>query len=356
MNGAERRLLIACGIGALAAISGFLLAPRALLQAYLAALLFWAALPIGALGWVMCEHVTPGDWGRPIHETLAGACRTLPATGIAFLPILLALPLLYPWAAPATAARFADKAFWLTPWFLVLRTVLHFGIWSLLAFALLRRPRGGTWALGGIGLVVLVVTGSLAAVDWRLSLEPGFASSAYGLLFLMECGLEALAFAILMVLLAPPFPSERQRRILAAVLVGVVLLWAYVAFMQYLVIWSGDIPREADWYVKRAREPWLWLLWAATWLQGIVPFLALLLGSVRGSRRAMLVLCALILLGRLADALWLTLPAFPDAGWGTLLLALALVIGLGGAWLLLFLRLRRDEPVSLPASSEVRHA
>jgi hypothetical protein len=97
-------------------------------------------------------------------------------------------------------------------------------------------------------------------------------------------------------------------------------------------------------------------LWLATLLQGVLPFAAMLSGTVRGSRRAMLAVCTAILLGRIADALWLTLPAFPEAGWPDVLLALVLVLGLGGAWTLLFLRLRRKAPLSLAASREVRHA
>jgi hypothetical protein len=333
---AARWSLLALVLGAAGAALGFVLAPEAALRAYLAALLFWTAIPIGALGYVMIHHVTPGRWGDAMSGVLAGASRTLPVTGLAFLPVLLAMASLYPWADPRTAHDYADKAFWLVPWAFVGRTLLYFALWCLLAFLLLRRPHGAR-GLTAAGLILLVLTGSFAAIDWRMSLEPEFSSSAYGLLFLMECAVSGLAFAILAALLAPPDRRETRVRTLAAILVGIILLWAYIVFMQYLVIWSGDIPIGAEWYVKRADPPWTWLLWTWVALVGVVPFVALLPGAVRRSRRAIIGLCVLILLGRAAETLWLTLPAFPQAGIRELLLTAPMLAGLGGAWLLVFL-------------------
>ena len=38
----------------------------------------------------------------------------------------------------------------------------------------------------------------------------------------------------------------------AGVLVTAILMWGYMHAMQYIVIWSGDIPAEARWYIERA--------------------------------------------------------------------------------------------------------
>jgi hypothetical protein len=69
-----------------------------LLQAYLAALLGWSAIPIGALALTMLHRLTGGRWGEVLAGTLAAARCTLPFTALLFLPVALGVPLLYPWA------------------------------------------------------------------------------------------------------------------------------------------------------------------------------------------------------------------------------------------------------------------
>ena len=29
------------------------------------------------------------------------------------------------------------------------------------------------------------------------------------------------------------------------------MLWAYMAFSQFLIIWSGNLPEEIPWYLRR---------------------------------------------------------------------------------------------------------
>ena len=41
-------------------------------------------------------------------------------------------------------------------------------------------------------------------------------------------------------------------------LLTTVILSSYLAFIQYLVIWSGNLPREIAWFERRLR-PWRWV-------------------------------------------------------------------------------------------------
>src|SRR2546423_4308008 len=89
------------------------------------------------------------------------------------------------------------------------------------------------------GLIMYVLTVSLAGVDWMESLEPDFHSSIYGLLFLGFVLLNGVAFTL-------GTGIWLGRRIgpirgYSALLLGAVLLWAYLHAMQYIVIWSANI-------------------------------------------------------------------------------------------------------------------
>jgi hypothetical protein len=149
----------------------------------------------------------------------------------------------YPAAADPAALK-PFKAVYLAPWFFALRTIVYFAIWSLLALwlRLVGNDRERMAQAASVGLIVFALSVSLAGVDWLESLEPGFHSSIYGLLFLSFTMLNGLAFAIAIGLL-----SRRRigsRKAYGALLLSMILVWAYLHAMQYLVIWSGNIPDE----------------------------------------------------------------------------------------------------------------
>ena len=56
-----------------------------------------------------------------------------------------------------------------------------------------------------------------------------------------------------------------------------VILWAYMAFSQYLIIWSGNLPEEIPWYLRRLQGGWGWVGVALVLFHFVLPFLLLLL-------------------------------------------------------------------------------
>ncbi|WP_229169337.1 hypothetical protein [Bradyrhizobium altum] len=88
--------------------------------------------------------------------------------------------------------------------------------------------------------MIYALTVSLTGIDWMESLEPNFHSPIYGFLFLSFTLLSGLAFMLGISLLS-------GRRIgrsagYSGLLLSLILLWAYLHAMQYIVIWSGNIP------------------------------------------------------------------------------------------------------------------
>jgi hypothetical protein len=119
--------------------------------------------------------------------------------------------------------------------------------------------------------------------------------------------------------------------------------------MQYIVIWAGDIPAEARWYIERGRHGWGALAWILYGLQGVVTFCALLSPTVRNSSRAMIVLASLTLLMRLVEQAWLVLPGMDGVRWpvAPLIVAASLAM-LGFGWIGAEVLRRRGEPWNEP--------
>src|SRR4051812_48037650 len=67
-------------------------------QSYLVSYLFWLGIPLGSLALLMLHNLTGGGWGSAIRPYLETAVATLPLTAFFFIPLLLGLDFLYPWA------------------------------------------------------------------------------------------------------------------------------------------------------------------------------------------------------------------------------------------------------------------
>ena len=68
----------------------------------------------------------------------------------------------------------------------------------------------------------------------------------------------------MLVLLAetPPlagYVGQRHYHDLGKLMLAFVMFWAYVSFSQYLIIWSGNLPEEIPWYLRRLQGGWGWV-------------------------------------------------------------------------------------------------
>lgn len=343
-------------------------------QAYLFAYLFWIGLSLGGLALMMLHFLAGGPWGFPLQRMLAAAARTLPLMALLFLPLLLGLDTLYDWTRPevmqADEVLRQKMAYLNVPGFL-LRAAFYFLVWLALSWGLTRLSYGvdesGDAAqarraqrFSGPGLILYVLTVSFAAIDWAMSLEPHWYSSIYGLLFIGGQVVAGLSFAYLLLgrlhdrppldkLVRPHVVNDLRNLLLAA-----LLSWAYFVFVQYLIIWSGNLPEEAIWFTRRTQGGWQWLVLLLAVFHFALPFTLLLLnrGRRRGrGLRGLLAIAALLLVMRLVDVYWLVMPAFSPQGLAPHWLDLATVLAMGGLWMAFFawqLQQHRLVPVSHP--------
>jgi hypothetical protein len=238
---------------------------------------------------------------------------------LALVPVALGVRVLYPWAGDPGGAwlkAFARPAFvahWLSPSFFQARLAIYALVWWWLA-------RPGSLALKGraaASLIVYTLVTSLAAVDLLMSLLPGWYSTAFGLVVLSAQALAGAAGAVLLAALSAPGQAHSPRRPgdvpiwrdLGNLLLMWVMTWAYLGFMQFLIIWAENLPREIAWYVPRLQTGWQWIGLCLVLAQLVVPFVALLFRSVKDRPARLAGVCALLLLASALDAAWAVLPS-----------------------------------------------
>src|SRR5258708_15596610 len=127
-------------------------------------------------------------------------------------------------------------------------------------------------------------------------------------------------------LLTPQVSNDLGNLLLAA-----LLMWAYLAFSQYLVIWSGNLSDEITWYVRRIQGGWEWLALLIVVFHFVVPFLLLLSRDLKRNLRRLGWVASLLVIMHLLDTYWLVIPAL-ESNIQLNLLAIAAVFGVGGGW------------------------
>lgn len=373
----QRRALIAGGVLLLALLVTAFLDPKQFFQAYLVGWTFWTGIAVGSLALLMLQHMTGGGWGLVIRRVLEAATRTLPIMAVLFVPVILGAHSIYhEWTDHEELAQHAVVQF-KTPYlnlpFFIVRAVIYFAVWIALAFFLNRwsllqdrtadvRYTKNMRVLSGPGMVALIFTVTFASVDWYMSLEPEWFSTIYGFIFVASWSLSALAFVIAM--MATLTKEEPLRRAVAPLhfhdlgklLLALVMLWAYFAFSQYLIIWSGNLPEEIGYYLVRTRGFWGAIVITIGLLHFAAPFLFLLSRELKRNPRRLVLVAVLILVMRMIDLLWMLVPAFKEHHW--IWLDVIALLGFGGLWLGLFawqLGRRSLIPINDPQFESVLH-
>jgi hypothetical protein len=313
--------------------------------------------------------LTGGRWGEAVRQPLRIMTATLPFSLVVLLPVLMRPDLIFPWAGadPATLSETVrEKLAYLNVPFLLLRFACCAAIWLFLSWVVLNSTSDDPRKVGNgrkyaLGLILHALAVSVFAIDWMLSIEPEFTSTIYALCEASAEVVGAFALAVLFVAARRAveiMPGGEEdvalSEDLANMLLGFVLTWIYLVFMQWIVVWGGDLPNEIHWYVLRATDCWQYLLWLLIALH-IAAFAGSLNRRLKRSHRGLIWLAGVAVAGHFADVFWRVRPPLSGGGLPAFWHDAAAWIGLGGLWIALFLfLLRRPDPITR-LKGEVAH-
>lgn len=348
-----RRGLVVGAVAGVATVALALTNHAQFYRSYLPAFVWVFGIALGCFGVSMLHHLSRGAWGVMIRRILEAASRTIPLLALAFVPVVLGMKSLYSWTRPEERQE-GFRAAYLTVNGFIVRAVVCFALWSLFALLLSRLSqkqdetgdpslgqRMQVVASGGVVMHVLLMT--LCAVDWLMSLSPHWSSTIYGFYVIVGQVVSALSFVILMAL----FLSTREPLLgrfrashfhdYGKLLLAFVMVWAYFAVSQFLIIWSGNLPEETSWYQGRMHGGWKWVSLALVFLHFVLPFVLLLSRDLKRDKTRLARVAALMLAVRWLDLYWLTAPAFSDRA-SFHLIDFTTPIALFGVWFFLFTR------------------
>jgi hypothetical protein len=362
------RALLAGLVGLAACVAAGAYAPSEFLQAYLVGFLFWLGISLGGVALTMLHHLVGGGWGIMIRRPMEAAGMLLPPMALFFLPIAFGMKQLYPWTNPGEYTQHVVARYYLNPTGFLVRTAIYFAIWILFAFLLDRwsaeqdrtegeAPTDRLKTLSGPGLAVCFLTGTFAAIDWMMSLEPDWYSTIYGAMVIVGFGLATFTTMILIAaLLARHEPvssvaTPTMFQDLGNLTLAFVMLWAYMAFSQFLIVWCGNLTEEIPWYLRRTHGGWEFVAIALIVFHFFAPFFFLLFRENKRSKGSLMLLAAGVILMHLVDLVWLVIPARANVlepiriPWFSVLLVIPATLGIGGFWVALLVRRLKIRPL-----------
>lgn len=359
-----RRLLLLLAIALMGSAAAWCFAPQAFFMAWLAACMLPWSISVGSLTLMLIVCLTGGRWGMAAWPWLAINARLIPLVALLFVPWMFGISIIYPWANSDILTQFenTENRQWLfqVP-FTIGRTVFYFAVWTGLAWfatggasikqlvadlaqsfdkpsakgEVVTSPAAGrSTAVAGLGLIAILMTVTWAGIDWVMSFDPFFTSTLFGALIGMGAMLAAMSAAVAAVCFWNPLQAasvdDKAIADLSNLLLTFLMLWAYFSFAHFLIMWSGDLPEEAAFYVARKSGLWGWIAPVLSIGGFIVPFLCLFSRNFKRDPKKVGILAVGLLVVRVVELWWMVLPAARGSNetglhWATLPATVAVV-------------------------------
>ena len=311
-------------------------------RAYLVAMVLALATCLGALFFVILQHLTRAGWSVAVRRPAEAIAQNLRWMWILFLPIAWMgwtgkLVDLYPWAdlgvlrsiSPAEADLVANKAGYLNQKFFFVRAAAYFAVWALLAnffwSSSVRQDRTGSPSISascrkwsGPAMILFGLTTTFASFDWIMSLSPAWFSTMFGVYFFAvcaTCGLSAITLTCLALQrggqLRGIVTAEHYHDLGKLLFAFGIVFWAYIAFSQFMLIWYGNLPEETAWFLPRQVGQWYWISWGLLLGHFILPFVLLISRWPKRWPSSLAAGCAWMYLFGIVDICYLVLPHIP---------------------------------------------
>ena len=314
---------------------GWTMSPTQFYFSYLVGWTFCLSLSLGALFFVLIQHLTKARWSvavRRIAETLLWG---FPLIALLSVPIVIGMHDLYHWAHhdliepgnPAFDPIIAGKSAYLNIPFFVARLVFYFTMWTVISYRLYKlsilqdvHPDPAIPArqrkVSGWGLPVVGITTAFASYDLLLSLDPHWFSTIFGIYFFSGAFLTVHALIALLGMFLQKKNVSFQGVLttehyhdLGKMLFGFTVFWAYIAYSQYMLYWYGNIPEETIWYRHRLSHGWEIHSAILLITHFIIPFVVLLPRFTKRLLPLLAFMCGWFFVVHWFDLHWLSMPA-----------------------------------------------
>lgn len=280
---------------------------RDLLAALLLIALFLTEVFFGSLLILSFQNMVKADWISRIEPFLRSHLRVFYILPPLYLVLFIFRDEIYPWVH-LEKMHPGFQQLYFNPWFFAGRSVLFLALWGGLAI----RARQQKMKAAALPMILILFTGSVFIVDWFLSLQPDWKSSAYPLTILISSLLLAHAWSLSQI--SKTQTTATPLRDLNNIHLALVAVWSYVSFCQFLIIWSSNLPDEVAWLLPRTHTSWHWLPQLLMVMQFAVPLVLLFFRALKKSEIFTRALGLVTFSAQIIFIFWNLAPAFHPQG------------------------------------------
>jgi hypothetical protein len=301
---------------------------------YLTAFSFFLAIALGALFFVMVQHLSRAGWSTTVRRTAENLSKNLVVMGILFLPLLLGISDIFHWShadVRATDHLIRAKSAYLNLPFFLIRTAIYFIVWAVLGWWFLKTSRLQDETKdpllsikmsnrSTIGLILFGLTSTFYAIDWIMSIDAHWFSTMFGVYFFAGA-VVAFYCTLILVLTWLKSTGHIQKSVstehyhdMGKLLFGHNIFWTYIGFSQFMLIWYANIPEETLFFLHRSEGAWKTISLMLPWCHFAVPFLFLMSHNVKRKPWLLSIGAAWLLIMCYIDIYWLIQPYFYHHG------------------------------------------
>lgn len=345
-------------IGLVLSFIGWFTDSRQFYFSYLTAFVFWTTIALGGLFFVMLHHLVSAQWSVVIRRFGESMSMVIPYMAILFIPILFGLKELYLWMNPETVATdhlLHGKSGYLNLNFFVIRLIVYFTIWTVLAYLLnklsLKQNRSSSpeqikkmRIISAPGMILFAITLTFASFDWLMSLDAHWYSTIFGVYIFSGSFLALVSIVTLIIIrlqsngvLTEAITKEHYHD-LGKWMFAFTIFWGYMAFSQYFLIWYGNIPEETIWFLHRWESSWKTISLLIVFGHFGIPFFVLFPQAAKKNKIVMTIMSVWILLMHWVDIYWIVMPTLHPHTVHFSWIDLTTLIGIGGLFLYIFWR------------------
>lgn len=226
------------------------------------------------------------------------------------------------------------KTFLLNPVIFVILTLLFIGLWSWFGIKFRNMsikedsaPRNSTkpyWKMvkvSGFFMVLFAVSMmSIGPWIWIMSLQPYWYSTIYSWYIFSSAFVSGMALILLFVVYVKnagylSIVNTEHMHDLGKFMFAFSIFWTYLWFVQYLLIWYGNISAETAYYKIRQQGPYSFFYYANIILNFILPILVLMSRPSKRNYFTIVFMAVLILFGHWVDFYLMIVPNVLKAHW-----------------------------------------
>lgn len=306
------------------------------------ACIFFLLITMGVLAFYAIQQVAQAGWSPVLFRVMQGITAFLPYISIIFFILLLLsgfhINHLFVWMAEGTTtpghenydAIIAGKSGYLNFAFWISRAAIFLLGWNLYR----RMSRKNCLAqdeanddtfykknfkLSAGFLVFFIVSESIMAWDWIMSVDPHWFSTLFGWYVFASffvSGITTISMVTLYLKSKGFLPNVNSSHIhdLSKFMFGISVFWTYLWFSQFMLIWYANIPEEVTYFVTRI-EDYNLPFFGAVVMNFVFPILVLINTDFKRIAPIIVAAGVVILIGHYIDFFNMIMPATVGDQW-----------------------------------------